>query len=68
MKAILCALWVGCRYQQDTANKLRLGGMTPDGVWANDVGCDDKKTDIEQHCEFFRLKGQTIQVKEKHDA
>ena len=50
MLAKECPFYSACRFQQGQNEELRAKGGRAVPIWAEKVGCDDQKTDMEKHC------------------
>jgi hypothetical protein len=54
MHANRCVYYDGCRYQQSIVQTQKKMGTRADSCFANQVRCDDEKTDMEKRCPLFK--------------
>lgn len=53
MEAKQCAFYTACRLQQKLLKDHSSGDFDPFSCWAQTVGCDDQKKDMEKRCSLF---------------
>ena len=54
VRANVCIYYEGCRYQQSVVMLQKEYKISIDACWANQVHCDDEKTDMEKRCSLFK--------------
>jgi hypothetical protein len=53
MKASICPFNSACRFQQGIAAELKVQGQPVMQCWADKVGCDDRKPNMEKRCSHW---------------